>query len=89
MPKVEIFFGTMACVIKTISSIFVCADLALFKGKVTKMASKTSAPSTTRSPMTAAAAARIQSATAKATGGVVAKGSFAARAQSTVAKSGK
>ena len=38
-----------------------------------------------RSPMTPAAAARIQSATAKANGGSVAKGSFAARAQHTAA----
>lgn len=35
--------------------------------------------------MTAAAAARIQSATAKTNGGVVPKGSFAARAQSAAA----
>ncbi|MDP5029614.1 MAG: hypothetical protein NWQ54_00480 [Paraglaciecola sp.] len=37
-------------------------------------------------PMTKAAAARIQSATAKANGGVVPKGSFAAKATSTAAK---
>lgn len=37
-------------------------------------------------PMSAQAAARIQSATAKASGGQVAKGSFAARAQSAAAK---
>jgi len=42
------------------------------------------------SPMTSAAAARIQSATAKSGGGQVAKGSFAARAQSAAAhNSGK
>lgn len=37
-------------------------------------------------PMTKAAAARIQSATAKANGGVVPKGSFAAKATSAAAK---
>ncbi len=43
-----------------------------------------------QSPMTSAAAARIQGATAKAGGGQVAKGSFAARAQSAAAhNSGK
>jgi len=41
-------------------------------------------------PMTPSAAARIQSATAKAGGGQVAKGSFAAKAQSAAAhNSGK
>jgi hypothetical protein len=41
-------------------------------------------------PMTPAAAARVQSATAKVGGGQVAKGSFAARAQSAAARnSGK
>lgn len=38
-------------------------------------------------PMTKAAAARIQSATAKVNGGNVAKDSFAARAQAVAAKS--
>lgn len=38
-----------------------------------------------RMPMTQAAAARIHSASAKANGGSVAKGSFAARAQRTAA----
>ncbi len=45
-----------------------------------------------KSPMTQAAASRIQSATAKTSGGSVAKGSFAARAASaaaTNAQSGK
>lgn len=37
--------------------------------------------------MTAAAASRIQSATARSTGGQVQSGSFAARAQSTAARS--
>jgi len=48
--------------------------------------------SKTKSPMTPKAAARIQSSTAKANGGKVSKGSFAARAQSAAAgnaKSGK
>jgi hypothetical protein len=40
-------------------------------------------------PMTPADAARIQSATAKANGGIVPKGSFAARAQGAAAKGGK
>lgn len=53
------------------------------------MTTKTSAPSAPATPMTATAAARIQGATAKANGGMVAKGSFAARAQSTAAKGGK
>ncbi|MGD9791772.1 MAG: hypothetical protein AB7K52_15440 [Phycisphaerales bacterium] len=39
-------------------------------------------------PMNAQAAARIQSATAKGSGGQVAKGSFAARAQSAAAHNG-
>lgn len=39
--------------------------------------------------MTPAAASRIQGATAKGVGGGVAKGSFAARAQSAAAKGGK
>lgn len=46
--------------------------------------SKTSAKST---PMTSQAAARIQSATAKSSGGQVKTGTFAARAQSTAASS--
>lgn len=40
-------------------------------------------------PMTLVDAARIQAATAKANGGVVAKDSFAARAQRAAAKGGK
>ena len=48
-----------------------------------------SLPTTTRTPMTATAAARIQSATTKANGGSVQKGSFAAIAQSVAAKGGK
>jgi hypothetical protein len=39
--------------------------------------------------MTPAAAARIQAATAKSTGGTVSKGSFASRAQRATAKSSK
>lgn len=50
------------------------------------MTTKTSAPSTPANPMTVTAAARIQSATAKTNGGSIAKGSFAARAQSVAAK---
>lgn len=49
-------------------------------------ASPTTAPA---SPMTPAAASRIQGATAKGNGGGVAKGSFPARAQSAAAKGGK
>lgn len=48
--------------------------------------------SKTKSPMTPKAAARIQGSAAKANGGKVSKGSFAARAQSAAtgnAKSGK
>ncbi|HGY9579198.1 TPA: hypothetical protein ACOJPN_002849 [Vibrio harveyi] len=40
-------------------------------------------------PMTLTAAARIQSGQAKANGGQVAKGSFAARAQAAAARNGK
>ena len=40
-------------------------------------------------PMTPAAASRIQSTQSKATGGQTPKGSFAARAQSAAAKNGK
>lgn len=39
-----------------------------------------------KTPMNKAAASRIQSATAKSTGGKVSKGSFAAKAQSAAAK---
>lgn len=53
------------------------------------MTAKTSTPSAPVSPMTGTAAARIQGAAAKANGGTVAKGSFAARAQSAAAKGGK
>jgi hypothetical protein len=42
--------------------------------------------STNRTPMTTDAARRIQSADAKANGGKIAKGSFAARALSVAAK---
>lgn len=42
-----------------------------------------------KSPMTPKDAARIQGAEAKANGGGVAKGSFAARAQSAATKNGK
>ncbi len=49
---------------------------------------KSSAKSAPRAPMTAAAAARIQGAAAKANGGKVASGSFAARAQAAAAHNG-
>lgn len=42
-----------------------------------------------KSSMTSKASARIQSATAKGNGGKVSPGSFASRAQSAAAKSGK
>ncbi len=42
-----------------------------------------------KTAMTGKAAARIQSSTAKASGGSVSKGSFASRAQSAAAKGGK
>jgi hypothetical protein len=51
------------------------------------MTSKSNAKPST--PMTAQAAQRIQSATAKAMGGSVPKGSFAARATSTATKNSK
>jgi hypothetical protein len=53
------------------------------------MNSKAITPSGKVTPMTNVAAARIQGATAKANHGTVSKGSFAARAQSTVAKGSK
>lgn len=43
----------------------------------------------TSTPMTPSAAARIQGAQAKANGGQIAKGSFAARAQSAAEKNSK
>ena len=46
---------------------------------------KSSAKSTPRSPMTPSAAARIQGATARANGGTVSSGSFAARVQTAAA----
>lgn len=42
-----------------------------------------------KSKMTSTAATRIQSSTAKASGGKVSKGSFAARAQGAAAKNSK
>ncbi|WP_298308593.1 hypothetical protein [Flavobacterium sp.] len=42
-----------------------------------------------KSKMTSAAAARIQSSTAKSNGGTVSKGSFATRATSAAAKNSK
>lgn len=53
------------------------------------MASKTSTPAVRVGPMTAVAASRIQSATAKGNGGIVSKGSFSARAQAAAAKGSK
>lgn len=53
------------------------------------MTTKTSTPAAASTPMTQTAASRIQAATARASGGSVAKGSFAARAQSAAAKGGK
>ena len=49
--------------------------------------SKTS--QSTQTPMTSSSAARIQAAQAKANGGQVSKGSFAARAQAAAAKNSK
>lgn len=50
------------------------------------MSKPKSTTSTTITPMTQTAAARIQSSTAKANGGQVPAGSFAARAMSAAAK---
>jgi len=52
------------------------------------MTSKISAKATSK-PMTVSDAGRIQSATAKATGGNVSKGSFPARAMSAATKNAK
>ncbi|MCB4362000.1 hypothetical protein [Quatrionicoccus australiensis] len=49
---------------------------------------KSNSNSGARTAMTPSAAARIQGATARSTGGIVAKGSFAARAQSVAARNG-
>jgi len=54
-----------------------------------KMTTKTSTQSAPATPMTETAAARIQKATAKANGGTVSKGSFAARARRAAAKGGQ
>ena len=54
----------------------------------TDMTTKTSTPIAPVSPMTQAAASRIQSTTARSNGGGVPKGSFAARAQRAAAKGG-
>ncbi len=48
----------------------------------------TKSHSATRTPMSVPAAARIQSATARSTGGTVTKSSFAATAQSAAAQNG-
>lgn len=53
------------------------------------MTSKTSHPSLPANPMTAADAARIQSAEAKKNGGAVAKRGFSARATRVAMKGGK
>ncbi len=53
------------------------------------MNTKTPPPAAPASPMTPVAASRIQAATARGNGGSVAKGGFAARAQSAAAKGGK
>lgn len=53
------------------------------------MTTKSTTPAANPTPMTTTAAARIQSATAKSSGGTVSKGSFAARATSAAAKGGK
>lgn len=53
------------------------------------MNTKTSSTAAPASPMTQAAASRIQGTTAKGNRGGVTKGSFAARAQSAAAKGGK
>ena len=50
---------------------------------------KSSSKGSGGTPMTTTAAGRIQSATAKAGGGGVAKGSVAARAQAAAARNGK
>lgn len=63
--------------------------LALTHLKGVTMASKTSTPAVRVGPMTAVAASRIQSATAKGNGGIVSKGSFSARAQAAAAKGSK
>lgn len=53
------------------------------------MTEKTTPPSSNVTPMTNSAAARIQSAIAKNSGGVITKESFAARAQRAAANNSK
>ena len=53
------------------------------------MTTKNSGSTVPATPMTPAAASRIQGATATGNVGTVSKGSFAARAQSAAAKGGK
>ena len=51
--------------------------------------SKSKSSNGSQTPMSSSAAARVQSSNAKASGGAVSKGSFAARAQSAAAKNSK
>ncbi|NIZ01929.1 hypothetical protein [Thalassospira lucentensis] len=53
------------------------------------MATKSTSKSASKSTMTQKDAARIQSSTAKNSGGQVSKGSFSSRASSSAAKNGK
>ncbi|MBF0250389.1 MAG: hypothetical protein HQL35_07165 [Alphaproteobacteria bacterium] len=53
------------------------------------MSAKSSSKGSGRTQMTKADAGRIQSATAKANGGQVSKGSFSSRASSAAARNGK
>ncbi len=64
-------------------------EVAALCSKNLKMESEMTSKSSPKGQMTKAAAARIQSATAKANGGQVAKGSFSSRATSAAARKGK
>lgn len=87
--KIENSFGAVSCLYRASSARSRCAALALTYSKGMKMTKKASHPAAPVSPMTARDAARIQSATARAGGGTVPKGSFAARATRAAAKAGK
>jgi len=68
---------------------FSCAAPGTHNSERTNMTTKDFGPTAPATPMTPDAAARIQAATAKANGGTVPKGSFAARAARAAAKGGK
>ena len=65
------------------------ADVGTYVKRITMAKNNSSRSSSASTPMTGKAAARIQGGAAKANGGGVSKGSFAARAQAAAARSSK